>query len=283
MIDIMTSPWKDSFEDFLAGCRKSLVVCSPFISQQACCWLTETIEVSLRSRLSLLLLTNLSRENMLSGATDVRGIIRLYEVFPKTDVRFLPNLHAKIYVSDEQAIVTSANLTNGGLVRNLEYGLRIFEVPIVDRIRSDATAMHAIGTTIDLVQLKLFESIVGELAELRKQNEKVAKSALRRAFDDKLRAADEEVLRVRATSMSAHVGFAQSILFILSNKGPCDTKQMYREIESLHPDLCDDSIKLVIRGERWSQAKWKHRVRHAQQFLSRQEKIIRVNGRWQLT
>lgn len=283
MVDIISSPWTSTFDGMLQHCRRSIVICSPYISHEPCKRLAEILDESLRSQLSLLLLTNLSCENMLSRATDVRGLIRLCEAIPNTDIRFLPNLHAKIYVSDEQAIVTSANLTLGGLTRNLEYGLCVSDATTVDRIRTDAQAFHAIGTHVDLPQLRLFESIVDELSDLQQKNQRAVKSALRRKFEIKLREADEEVLRVRVASMTAHAGFSKTILFILSTKGPCDTTRMYREIQSIHPDLCDDSVKLVIRGEVWSQAKWKHRVRHAQQLLSRQGQIVRADGVWKLT
>nr|VFK63246.1 MAG: PLD-like domain-containing protein [Candidatus Kentron sp. UNK]VFK70777.1 MAG: PLD-like domain-containing protein [Candidatus Kentron sp. UNK] len=284
MVSVISSPWTTTFEGFLQRCRNSTVICSPYIGYKPCRRLAKIFGESLRSDLTLFLLTNLSCENMLSRATDVRGLIYLCEAIPNTDIRFLPNLHAKIYVSDEQAIVTSANLTQGGFVRNLEYGLCISDPMIVDRIRTDAQAFHTIGTSVDLAQLRLFESIVDELSDLQQKDEKAAvKSALRLKFEEKLREADEEVFRIRATSMSAHAGFAQTILFVLSTKGPCDTKRIYREIQSIHPDLCDDSVKLVIHGKEWSQAKWKHRVRHAQQFLSRQRKIVRVDELWQLS
>jgi len=70
-------------------------------------------------------------------------------------------------------------------------------------------------------------------------------------------------------------------LYLLS-KGPKTTPAIYSEIEKIHPDLCDDSIKLVIRGEPWSQVKWHHRVRHAQLFLKRQGRIRNEGGKWHL-
>src|SRR3990167_9068197 len=85
------------------------------------------------------------------------------------------------------------------------------------------------------------------------------------------------VLRVRAESLSQHAAFADTVLFLLK-QGPKDTKTLYTAVQSIHPDLYDDSVKLVIRGEVWSQVKWHHRVRHAQLFLKRQGRI-RLKGR----
>jgi hypothetical protein len=41
-------------------------------------------------------------------------------------------------------------------------------------------------------------------------------------------------------------------------------------------------VKLVIRGEPWSQVKWHDRVRHAQVFLKRQGRISREGDKWRL-
>lgn len=283
MLDLVSSPWTYTFEKMIRSSRDSIVICSPFIGEEPCKRIADMLNQSQRATLRFFLLTNLTCENMLSGATDVRGIIHLFEAIPQCDVRFLPRVHAKIYVNEEQAIVTSANLTQSGLERNLEYGVSISDAAIVDRIRRDAHSFHSIGTAVDLVQLRLFKGIIEDLSGLQRKKEMDVKSKVRMEFEKKVKEANEEVLRVRALSVSAHAGFAQTILFVLETKGACDTKRLYREVQAIHPDLCDDSIKLVIRGEEWSQAKWKHRVRHAQQFLSRQGKIARVDGAWCLT
>src|SRR3990172_1418048 len=101
MVELVTSPWTSTFARLLKQCRKSIVICSPYIGEEPCKFIAEMLNESLRPNLTIFLLTNLSCENMLSRATDVRGLIRLCEAIPKTEIRFLPNLHAKIYVSDE--------------------------------------------------------------------------------------------------------------------------------------------------------------------------------------
>jgi hypothetical protein len=230
----------------------------------------------------VLLLTDLSRDNMLSGGTDVSAIVGLCDVLPRTEIRFLPNLHAKVYIADEKyAVVTSANLTDAGLCRNHEYGIYVDESELVKKITADITQYASLGSLVNPLQLREFERVVAELRKLKAEAEKQFKADIRKEFDKKMRAANKEILRVRAESLSQHAAFAETILFLLK-QGPRDTKNLYTAVQSIHPDLCDDSIKLVIRGEAWNQVKWHHRVRHAQLFLKRQGRVRREGNKWYL-
>jgi hypothetical protein len=235
-----------------------------------------------RAEIEILVLTDLSRDNMLSGATDVSALIGLCEAIPRTNIRFLPTVHAKVYVADSSfAVVTSGNLTHSGLRRNLEYGIAVNDTNLVKLIRSQILDYREVGSSLNLVQLRVFEGIVNELAEYRGQLARSVKKELAKEFDSKLAEANKTILEARVEGLSAHASFAESILFILKN-GPLTTKEMYPQIQAIHPDLCDDTIKLVIGGEEWSQAKWRHRVRHAQLALARQGRIIRKSNHWSL-
>lgn len=283
MISTVMSPWAPTLDNLVSEASKSLVLCSPYIGRDPCARIAEQLRRNNRTGIEILVLTDLSRENMLSGATDVSALIQLCEAIPRTDIRFLPSIHAKVYVADESlAVITSGNLTQSGLNRNCEYGLSVSDAGLVTKIRSEILEYRAIGSGLKLPQLRIFERIVGELAGLRRDIEKVAKQRLRHEFDTKLIEADETILTARVEGLSTHAAFADTILFVLKN-GPKRTKDIYPEIQRIHPDLCDDTVKLVIRGEEWSQAKWHHRVRHAQLFLQRQRRIILREGAWHLS
>lgn len=280
MINTVPSPWVLPFENLINAAATSLVVCSPYIGRDPCARIVANLQRNKRTDVEILVLTDLSRENMLSGATDVSALIMLCEAIPGTDIRFLPSVHAKVYVADQaHAIVTSGNLTRGGLSRNLEYGISVSDVGLVKKIRTEILEYRAIGSQIQLPQLRIFETIVSELSELRRDTERAAKKRLKQEFDERLRDADEAVLRARIDGLSAHAAFADTILFVLKS-GPKKTRDIYTEIQFIHPDLCDDSVKLVIHGEKWNQAKWHHRVRHAQSSLARQGRIVLKEGRW---
>lgn len=276
----LISPWINDFDGLISQASKSLLICSPFVGRSPC----ERIALILRGRgtanIPILLLTDLSRDNMLSGGTDVGALAGLCDALPRTRIRFLPNLHAKVYIADERyAVVTSANLTDAGLSRNLEYGVYIDERELVKQITADVTQYASLGSPVDSLQLRRFERVVNELKEFKVEAEKQFKTTLRKEFEKKMQAADEEVLRVRAESLSQHAAFADTVLFLLK-QGPKDTKTLYSAVQSIHPDLCDDSVKLVIRGEVWSQVKWHHRVRHAQLFLKRQGRTRLKGSKW---
>ena len=140
----LISPWINDFDGLISQASKSLLICSPFVGRSPC----ERIAVILRGRgtanIPILLLTDLSRDNMLSGVTDVGALAGLCDALPRTRIRFLPNLHAKVYIADERyAVVTSANLTDAGLSRNLEYGVYIDERELVKQVTAVSPFMDS--------------------------------------------------------------------------------------------------------------------------------------------
>ena len=232
------------------------------------------------NNVSVHVLTDLSRDNMLSGATDVGGLVDLCDALPQTEIRFLPSLHAKVYVADERcAIVTSANLTDNGLSRNFEYGIAFSQRSVVRRVRTHILEYSALGSLVQKEQLKHFRQIIDDLKDIRNKAMRSLQARLRRQFDQKTETVDQEIFRFRAESVSAHAAFADAILYVLK-RSPQDTRAIYTEIQKIHPDLCDDSVKLRIKGQEWSQVKWHHRVRHAQLQLKRQGRIRRDGGKW---
>lgn len=280
MINTVISPWISTFDKLVSQASESLVLCSPYIGREPCERIANDLLRRNRTEIDILVLTDLSPANMLSGATDVSALIGLSEALPRTDIRILPTVHAKVYVADHAfAMVTSGNLTQSGLRRNLEYGVAFSDANLVKQIRSDILEYRCVGSSITLLQLRIFEGIVSELSEFRNHVTKSLKQELAMEFDAKLKEAGETVLRARVEGLSTHAAFADTILFILKN-GPLTTKELYPQIQAIHPDLCDDSIKLVINDEEWSQSKWHHRVRHAQLYLGRQGRIERRGDRW---
>lgn len=269
----------NTFDALITQASKSLIICSPYIGRGPC----ERISLNLRQRnvtnIPVLLLTDLSRDNMLSGGTDVGAIAGLCDALPQTEIRFLPNLHAKVYVADEKcAVVTSANLTDAGLFRNREYGIYLDERDMVKQVAADITQYASLGSPIHLLQLLQFERIVGELQELKVETEKKYRANLKKEFDKKMLEVGEEVLRVRAESLSQHSAFAETILFLLK-QGPKDMKSLYISVQNIHPDLCDDSVKLVIKGKVWNQERWHHQVREAVLTLRRKGRIRQQGGK----
>ena len=73
---------------------------------------------------SLRVITLWSFRAFLAGSSEPEALRRLLQL--GGEVRTMSSgLHAKIYIADESAMVTSANLTGGGLANNLECGVAL--------------------------------------------------------------------------------------------------------------------------------------------------------------
>lgn len=82
------------------------------------------------------LITSFKLPNVYAGALDLTTLELILD--NSGIIRNHPKLHAKIYIFDnKKAIITSGNLTNGGLINNFEYGLLLTEKEIVKQITTD--------------------------------------------------------------------------------------------------------------------------------------------------
>ena len=282
-LELVRSPWKQQFLSFLASVREDLFLASPYIGRGPLQLVAEQLSVSgALPGATLALLTDLSVGNMASGGVDAQALVDLVAVAPAARVYHLPGLHAKVYVADHHtALVTSANLTEAGLARNTEYGVEIRLPALVRAIKEDGRAYARLGTWISPSALSGFASAAAELVGLRDEVQRSATRALQEAFRDKLAATQEMVLERRADGETTHAIFARTVLYIL-RRGPMATREIHLIVQSIHPDLCDDSVDRVIGGVHFGK-RWKHHVRNAQVFLRRAGLIALQNGRWALT
>lgn len=88
-------------------------------------------------------------------------------------------------------------------------------------------------------------------------------------------------MRVRVAGRSSHAIFTETILYLLGRR-PMKTVEINREVQRIHPDLCDDTVDRVIDGEHFGKL-WKHAVRSAQQALVRRGEIRRENDKWKVS
>ncbi len=282
MNQLLRSQWVAEFDAMLGCASTSLILCAPYVGRGPCDRVRRRLAALRDTEFQMTLLTDLSRDNILSGATDVNAIADVVRDFPTATVRFLPSLHAKIYVADETyAIVTSANLTDSGLSRNFEYGMLFDDPQTVRAIKLDVLQYASLGSPVDMAQLDGFAAAVADLRVMREAAERSLRSRIRREFDRRLRQVEDALLRARAAGRTAHAIYADTILHLL-RQGPMSTVEINRAIKRIHPDLCDDTIDRVIDGQHFGK-KWKHAVRTAQAFLRRRGDIQREGGKWQLT
>lgn len=204
------------------------------------------------------------------------------DTFPTTTVRFLPSLHAKVYISDNtRAVVTSSNLTQNGIVYNYEYGICFDREPIIKAIRADVLEFAALGSRITPGDLASLALAADELREIRRSVERSAKRRLAAEFERRLSVIEDQIIRVRAEGQSLNMILERTIPYILRD-GPKSTSQIHAAIQRIHPDLCDDSIDRVIDGRHYGR-KWKHAVRSAQTHLKDRGVVTLRDSVWCLT
>ena len=279
---LIGGPWEGVFQRLVSQAERSLLLVSPFIKSSK----VDQIISDLRRRrveqvLRVTVLTNIHPGSILGGSLDLEGLLQLSEHLPKFDLTHLPSLHAKVYVADERmAIITSANLTEPGIGRNIEYGVTVTDRVVVAEIRRDFERYASLGAKITSTELSGLLAETQELKELFQKAQRTIRGQAARSFRDKLQVVNLRVLRNRASGKTTQSIFCETILFLLGRQ-PLRTIELHPLIQQIHPDLCDDSVDRVIDGVHFGK-KWKHHVRSAQQALKRARRIRFDGERWHL-
>jgi phosphatidylserine/phosphatidylglycerophosphate/cardiolipin synthase-like enzyme len=159
-------------------------------------------------------LTNLRPESVLNGSTDVEALAMLSKGLPRFELVHLPSLHAKVYVADNTvAVVTSANLTQPGIAANLEYGVEFTDRLAVQEIRRDFQDYASLGAPVSPRDIDAILRETEELREAFTRKERSSREQARRAFYERLKAAQVQLLRQRAKGKTTHAIFADTIVF----------------------------------------------------------------------
>jgi hypothetical protein len=265
----------------IRSAKHRLTIASPYVGREGTELIAANITPALRDSGRILFLTDLSPLNICQGATDPEALLLLSRLTERLLICHLPRLHAKVYIGDaDTAIVTSANLTIGGLRRNREYGIELHGSRTVRRIRRDITEYAQLGARVTDEALVAYSRAAAALrAEFQRTNRTIAASA-RRRFEAAFTDAQETLIRLRLADGPIHTVFARTIEYLLRRHGPLSTLQLHPLIAALHPDLCDDAVDRVIDGKRFGK-KWKHAVRTAQQQLKKRGLITFDGTHWQ--
>lgn len=117
---ICAPPLQDDIAGLLAQAKSSIWIASPWIKSSA----LSCLDKSLARRCEIRVISAARLRDFLEQTSDIKAFQDLLSL--GADIRLIENLHAKVYVIDnERAIITSANLTNGGLQKNIEIGICI--------------------------------------------------------------------------------------------------------------------------------------------------------------
>ena len=222
------------------------------------------------------MLTGATEERLLTRGCDPDALLALVRGLPTANLRTLATLHAKAYIADSHvALITSANLTQGGLLANHEYGVLIRDPAAVQQVAADLKAYARLGTPLPPEVLEPVAAAVGQEDQRRPAPDEG--TAQRRLSI--LQEIGALLLRSHVAGRTEHAVFGDIILAILQREGPLTTRHLHPLVQMEVPWLCDDSVDRVIEGRHFGK-RWKHQVRSAQQHLKAAGLVELVEGRW---
>jgi HKD family nuclease len=282
-LELLGKDWRSRLEELVGSAERSLFIASPFITRPGVDTVRSSLSTKLAKQGEIRILTYLDVQRICQGVCDPLAVRSLLQGAPSSTLTHLPGLHAKVYIADDRAaIITSGNLTLGGLVANFEYGIALDETSLVQQVKSDIEEYATLGTILRDEQFASFCEASERACQAFREQETSAKK-FRAEFERQARIAQDQLIRLRLAGGARHTVFAKTIVYLLKRYGPLRTVELYPLIQSIHPDLCDDSVDRIIDGKNFSK-KWWHAARTAQQKL-KDGKLIRrrEDGRWLLT
>ena len=247
----------------------SCFICSPYVTLGPVQQLIEIIrQKKTEESIEIKMLTDISPQNLVQKSTDIDALILLMKNVKNVEITYLPRVHAKVYIAGEcEAIVSSANFTQGGTVVNLEYGISIKEPKIVREISDDITRYSRLGSAVSAEQLDDLKERVEQLREAIGEEQRSIRAKTRALSAQLRRETEDNLIRVRTFQRTTHAIFAETLLYLLSRRA-LPTVDLHEMIREIHPDLCNDSVERVIDGKKFGKF-WKHEVRSAQASLKR--------------
>ena len=280
---LLARDWKSDLARLFGSVNSQLLISSPYVTKDGTSYLLSHLPRTKVNSINLRFITDLSAVNIYQGSTDADALRNLADNVPNLRLLHLPKLHAKVYISDyNHAIVTSANLTQGGLDRNYEYGFFTDSTTLVRQISEDITEYSDLGALVTAENLLEYCKIAERLKTTFKEQQLSIRSALQKEFKHSVLSAEDSLIRLRLAGGAMHTIFAKTILYLLRRYGPMQTIDIHPKIQQIHPDLCDDSIDRIIDGKRFGK-KWKHAVRTAQQQLKKQSLVRFDDGHWKIS
>lgn len=130
-IEVLTNPAIDVFMGLVKSSKEQLFA-SPFVKNNVTRLVIENRPKGSRTSL----LTSYKLTNFYRGSSDLQALLDCIK--NNIEVKSYSRLHAKTYIFDSQkAIVTSANLTLGGMQNNYECGVIIEDREIVKKLKEN--------------------------------------------------------------------------------------------------------------------------------------------------
>lgn len=274
MLNLIRSPFKSTFEEFAQSITSDCLICSPYITFNPIKMLAEAIAKNRPDKdVKISILTDISLRTLVQGATEIQALLYLFKNHYNVTVVYLPKIHAKVYISNKSsAIITSANFTDGGGIRNLEYGIKIDSHDAVNKIQNDIDEYKKLGAIVTPNQLEEIQAQVESIRKIIQVEQKTISKKLRLESKNQQRIIEDNLIRVRVKHKSINSIFSETLLYLLSQK-PMPTAELHFQVKDIHTDLCDDDVDRVIDGKHFGKL-WKHQVRNAQVTLRKAGLIV---------
>jgi hypothetical protein len=162
-VEIIRNPSTGIFLDLVRTSKEQLFA-SPFVKANV----AQMILGSKPAGAKIFLLTSYKLTNFYRNSSDL--IALKYFIERNVEVRNFPALHAKTYIFDsERAVVTSANLTLGGLESNYECGVLIQDRDTVSRLKSDFLKIFADKEKVSKVTAEIISISEDIIAKVPKE------------------------------------------------------------------------------------------------------------------
>lgn len=278
MIDLLQTPFERAFRNFAEDISTDCFIGSPYITFEPVKMLVETIaEKEHKSNIRINILTDISYRALVLGSTETLALLYLFKNHENVRITYLPRVHAKIYIANQSnAIITSANFTQGGGKTNFEYGVKINDCAIVKKIQHDINEYRKLGAEIAHDELGVIHAQVKEIKKMIQDEQKIISRTINFHSKIQQRKIEDNLIRARVKNKSVNAIFSDTLLYLLS-RCPAKTGELHKQINGIHPDLCDDSADRVIDGTSYGKL-WKHQVRNSQQYLRRTGAIFYDKG-----
>jgi HKD family nuclease len=162
-LQIITNPSTDIFLELVKNSNEQLLA-SPFIKANV----AKMILDNKPKEAKISLLTNYKLTNFYRQSSDISAL--RYFIEKQIKVRNYPTLHAKTYIFDsERAIITSANLTLGGLQNNYECGVLIDDSDTSVRLKSEFLQLFSDKEKASTVTEEILSTTEDILAKVPKE------------------------------------------------------------------------------------------------------------------
>jgi HKD family nuclease len=269
-ITLIKSPFEDKFRDILSQTKQEIIFSSPYINNAEVSILLDSLGNTADK--SIQILTNLSARNIIDNVTQPMALLRMYSTFEKTTISSLNKLHAKIYIVDESyAIITSANLTYGGIKSNFEYGVLIDDFKSIKTIKQDVLDYVSLGHIFD-------KNFLSKIYEESQKIERVQEIPAKERKDYELQLLLEQGQRIDdiftnryENKETRHGIFVKTVKSLLQKYNQLTIVELYELVKDIHPEMCNDAI------EYHKEKRWKIEVRQAL-FFWRRKGIVAGSG-----